>query len=48
MITGRESEYSLYNEALSSMEKDGGYDQKDAEGFIKIQGLRLKLMGDKP
>ncbi len=47
MITGRESEYSLYNEALSSMEKDGGYDQKDAEGFIKIHGLRLKLTGDK-
>ena len=48
MITGRESEYSLYNEALSSMDKDGGYEQKDAEGFIKIHGLRLKFMGNKP
>lgn len=47
MITGRESEYSLYNEALSSMEENGDYNQKDAEGFIKIHGLRLKLMGDK-
>ena len=47
IITGRESEYSLYNEELSSMEKDGGYDQKDAEGFIKINGLRLKMVEDK-
>ncbi len=45
IITGREAPHSLYNEALSSMEKDGGYDQKDAAGFIKIQGLRLKLGG---
>jgi argininosuccinate synthase len=44
-ITGRESKYSLYNEALSSMEIDGCYDQKDATGFIKITGLRLKLNG---
>jgi len=47
IVTGRESKYSLYNEALSSMEIEGGYNQKDAEGFIKISGLRLKLSGDK-
>jgi len=46
-VIGRESKYSLYNEALSSMDKDGGYNQKDAEGFIKITGLRLKLNGGK-
>ena len=46
IITGRVSKYSLYNEALSSMELAGGYNQKDAEGFIKISGLRLKLSGD--
>jgi len=43
IVKGRESKYSLYDEALSSMEKEGGYDQKDAEGFIKINGLRLKM-----
>jgi argininosuccinate synthase len=47
IVTGRESKYSLYNEALSSMEIEGGYDQKDAGGFIKITGLRLKLQGAK-
>ncbi|MCK4365153.1 MAG: argininosuccinate synthase [Thermoplasmatales archaeon] len=47
IITGRESQFSLYDEALSSMDKEGGYDQKDAAGFIKINGLRLKLKGEK-
>lgn len=45
VVIGRESKYSLYNEALSSMDEEGGYNQKDAEGFIKITGLRLKLQG---
>jgi len=47
IVNGRESEESLYNEAICSMEIEGGYDQKDAEGFIKINGLRLKLNGEK-
>lgn len=47
IVTGRESEFSLYDEALSSMDKEGGYNQKDADGFIKISGLRLKLQGAK-
>lgn len=47
IVTGRESQFSLYDEALSSMDEDGGYDQKDAAGFIKITGLRLKLQGVK-
>lgn len=46
IVTGRESKHSLYNEALSSMDIEGGYDQKDAAGFIKIMGLRLKLQGE--
>ncbi len=47
IVTGRESVNSLYDEAISSMDKEGGYNQKDAEGFIKINGLRLKLQGEK-
>lgn len=42
IITGRTSKYSLYNKALSSMDEEGGYNQKDAGGFIKITGLRFK------
>lgn len=45
IVTGRESDYSLYNEALSSMECEGGYNQKDASGFIKITGLKFKMQG---
>jgi argininosuccinate synthase len=41
IITGRESPNSLYDEAQSSMNIAGGYDQRDAKGFIKINGLRL-------
>lgn len=40
-ITGRESPDSLYDEAQSSMDIAGGYDQRDAKGFIKINALRL-------
>ena len=47
ITTSRESQTSLYNKALSSMDNDEGYDQKDADGFIKITGLRLKLHGVK-
>ena len=43
IICGRQSPHSLYNEDLSTFEKDSGsYNQKDAEGFIKINSLRLK------
>ena len=47
IVTNRESNCSLYNEALSSMEEEGGYNQKHAAGFIKITGLKFKLQGDK-
>ena len=41
IITGRESPFSLYDQAQSSMEVAGGYDPKDAIGFIKINAIRL-------
>ena len=42
MVIGRESKDSLYNQDLSSMDVVGGYDQKDASGFIKLNAIRLK------
>lgn len=47
IITGRKSDYSLYNKELSSMDIEGGYDQKDATGFIKLTGLKFKIHGAK-
>ncbi len=42
IILGRRSPNSLYNNELVSFDEKGDYNQKDAEGFIKIQSLRLK------
>ena len=43
IVEGRKSPNSLYSEDLSTFENDSGaYDQRDAEGFIKINSLRLK------
>ena len=41
-ITGRESPLSLYNPDLATFESDEVYSQKDAEGFIKLNALRLR------
>ena len=41
-IAGRESPSSLYDRELSSMDVEGGYDQTDARGFIRINSLRLQ------
>lgn len=42
-VIGRECEASLYDEAVASMEDDGGaYNQSDATGFIKLKGLPLR------
>ena len=41
-VKGRESKDTLYNQDLSSMDIVGGYDQKDATGFIKLNAIRLK------
>jgi argininosuccinate synthase len=44
-ITGRRSPNSLYSEKVVTFEDDAGaYDQRDAEGFIKLNALRLRLM----
>jgi len=40
-IEGRESPSSLYNKDLSSMDIEGGFDQTDSKGFIKINAIRL-------
>ena len=42
IVVGRRSPYSKYNLSLVSFDEAGDYDQKDAEGFIKITSLRLK------
>jgi argininosuccinate synthase len=42
MITGRTSPSSLYNPELSSMDQEGGFNQEDSNGFIKINAIRLK------
>jgi argininosuccinate synthase len=39
---GRESSSSLYDRDLSSMDLEGGYNQEDARGFIRVTGLRLR------
>jgi argininosuccinate synthase len=45
-VTGRKSPNSLYSEKVVTFEDDAGaYDQRDAEGFIKLNALRLRLLG---
>ena len=41
----RESPNSLYDEGIASMEGGGSYNQTDAEGFLRIQGLPLRVQG---
>jgi len=46
IVIGRKSEKSLYSSEIVTFEDDAGaYDQKDAEGFIKLNALRLRLLG---
>ena len=42
IVAGRKSPYSLYHKSLASFEEAGGYNHKDAEGFIRLQALRLR------
>ena len=42
IILGRKSKNSLYDNSLVSFDEVGDYNQKDAEGFIKINSIRLK------
>ena len=43
-ILQRKSDKSLYDPEISTFESDTIYDQSDAEGFIKLNALRLKLL----
>ncbi len=46
-VVGRASPYSLYSQDLVTFEDDrGAYDKKDAQGFIKLNALRLRTLGD--
>ena len=47
MITGRESPFTLYNADLATFEDDQIYSQQDAEGFIKLNALRLRDLAKK-
>jgi argininosuccinate synthase len=44
---GRSSPYSLYSKALVGFDEAGGYNQADAEGFIKLNALRLRIMAER-
>ena len=45
IVEGRKSPNSLYDEDTVTFEADTVYDQRDAEGFIKLNALRLRLAG---
>jgi len=47
MVVGRTSPKSLFSEAHSTFEEDNVYDQSDAEGFIKLNALRLIIANKK-
>ena len=49
-VAGRRSPRSLYSEEFATFERDEVYNQRDAEGFIKLNALRLRLrkMADRP
>jgi len=44
-VDGRSSPHSLYDESVATMEGGGSYDQTDAEGFLRIQGLPSRVQG---
>jgi argininosuccinate synthase len=47
-VVGRRSDDSLFDEDIATFEDDAGaYDQKDAEGFIKLNALRLRIAAKK-
>jgi argininosuccinate synthase len=45
MVARRSSPRSLYDEGIASMEGGGSYNQTDAEGFLRIQGLPGRVQG---
>jgi argininosuccinate synthase len=46
IVTGRKAVKSLYDEKIATFEEDDGYRQDDAEGFIRLNALRLKIYSD--
>lgn len=47
-VVGRRSDLSLFDEKIATFEDDAGaYDQKDAEGFIKLNALRMRIAAQK-
>jgi argininosuccinate synthase len=46
-VLGRASPYSLYNKELVGFDAAGGYNQADAEGFIKLNALRLRIAAER-
>ena len=44
-VASRRSPNSLYDEGIASMEGGGSYNQTDAEGFLRIQGLPSRVQG---
>jgi argininosuccinate synthase len=44
-VVGRNSPNNLYDEAIATMEGGGSYNQDDAEGFMRIQGLPYRVQG---
>ncbi|CAG1021654.1 partial Argininosuccinate synthase, partial [Methylococcales bacterium] len=48
IVVGRASDNSLFDENIATFEEDGGaYNQKDAEGFIKLNALRMRIAAKK-
>jgi argininosuccinate synthase len=48
IVVGRESKYSLYDQDLVTFEEGAvAYDHRDAEGFIKLNALRLRTLGQR-
>jgi argininosuccinate synthase len=45
LVAGRTSPNSLYDEGIATMEGGGSYNQTDAEGFLRIQGLPVRVQG---
>ena len=47
-VVGRRSDNSLFDEKIATFEDDAGaYNQKDAEGFIKLNALRMRIAAQK-
>ena len=48
IVEGRKSDDSLFDEAIATFDDDGGaYNQQDAEGFIKLNALRMRIASNK-